>query len=205
MEKPRAHLKDGIKRVIISFLSSDVLVSVICVNHEKQDSYLNVVSDDSSTCLASTAEVISDNSDVMERFMTVVYGITATQKTMDSPSGEMWFDSCGSAQNIIPVSTGRAEVIAEPPVCLFSTCCLELTCPLEEATKHNTKRSRAASIRVPHEGILALQRIRLSPMTLTVIPTLLPMVLGLTGIALNNHFVKSFPDITTNLAIATEW
>jgi glyceraldehyde 3-phosphate dehydrogenase len=109
------HITAGAKKVVFSApAKDDTPTFVMGVNHKKLTSQHTIVSNASCTtnCLAPIAKVLHDKFGIAEGLMTTVHAVTATQKTVDSPSLKDWRGGRGAYQNIIPSSTGAAKAVS---------------------------------------------------------------------------------------------
>lgn len=171
LEKANAHIRGGAQRVVVSAPSPDAPMFVMGVNEDKYDpSSMTIVSNASCTtnCLAPLAKVINDNFGIEEGLMTTVHAVTATQKTVDGPSGKAWRDGRGAFQNIIPASTGAAKAVGKVipelngkltgmafrvPVPDVSV--VDLTCRLRRGASYETiKEAVKKAAQGPMKGIL---------------------------------------------------
>ena len=109
------HLTGGAKKVVISAPSKDLPMFVMGVNHKDIRPEDQLISNASCTtnCLAPLAKVINDEFGLVEGLMTTVHASTATQFTVDSPSGKNYRLGRSALSNVIPSTTGAAVAVTK--------------------------------------------------------------------------------------------
>ncbi len=107
------HLTAGAKKVIMSAPSKDDTPMFVYGVNDKTYAGQAIISNASCTtnCLAPIAKVLNDKWGIKRGLMTTVHAATATQKTVDGPSGKDWRGGRGILENIIPSSTGAAKAV----------------------------------------------------------------------------------------------
>jgi len=112
-ETAQKHLDAGAQKVILSAPSKDDTPMFVCGVNDKTYAGQAIVSNASCTtnCLAPVAKVLHDKWGIKRGLMTTVHAATATQKTVDGPSGKDWRGGRGILENIIPSSTGAAKAV----------------------------------------------------------------------------------------------
>ncbi|HEU0027215.1 MAG TPA: type I glyceraldehyde-3-phosphate dehydrogenase [Ktedonobacterales bacterium] len=113
--KASAHLRDSVKKVIISApAKGEDITLVLGVNEDKYDpAKHNVISNASCTtnCLAPAAKVINDAFGIERGLMTTIHSYTNDQRILDVVHKDLR-RARAAAQNIIPTSTGAARALA---------------------------------------------------------------------------------------------
>jgi len=204
-EKAQAHLKGGAKKVIISAPSADAPMFVMGVNEKSYTSDINVLSNASCTtnCLAPLAKVIHDKFTIIEGLMTTIHSYTATQKTVDGPSGKDWRGGRAAAQNIIPSSTGAAKAVGKVipdlngkltgmsmRVPTANVSVVDLTCRIEKGASYDEiKKVIKAASEGEMSGILAYTEDDIVSSDLNGHEAS-SIFDAKAGISLNNNFVK---------------
>ena len=111
LEKSSAHLKNGIKKVIISAPAENAPTFVYGVNHQKYNRE-SVISNASCTtnCLAPILQVLHQNFGVESGLMTTIHSYTNDQNLLDVKHKDIR-RARAAGLNMIPTSTGAAKAI----------------------------------------------------------------------------------------------
>lgn len=205
IDKAKAHLTGGAKKVIISAPSADAPMFVCGVNLDKYTKDIDVLSNASCTtnCLAPLAKVINDKYGIIEGLMTTIHSYTATQKTVDAPSSKDWRGGRTAAQNIIPSSTGAAKAVGKVIPSLngkltgmsmrvptSNVSVVDLTCRLEKgASYEDIKKTMKEAAEGEYKGILAYTEDEIVSSDMNGNPAS-SIFDAKAGISLNDNFVK---------------
>ena len=115
-ELAKKHIDAGAKKVVLSApAKDDTPTFVMGVNHNDYKADFDIVSNASCTtnCLAPIVEVLDRHFGVENGIMSTIHAVTATQKSIDSPSFNNWRLGRSAYQNIIPSSTGAAKAVGK--------------------------------------------------------------------------------------------
>jgi glyceraldehyde 3-phosphate dehydrogenase len=114
-DKARAHLRDTVKKVIISApAKGEDITIVLGVNEDKYDpGRHNIISNASCTtnCLAPAAKVVNDHFGIEKALMTTVHSYTNDQRILDVVHKDLR-RARAAAANIIPTTTGAARALS---------------------------------------------------------------------------------------------
>ncbi len=115
-EKARAHLHDGVKKVIISAPArNEDITIVIGVNEDRYDpARHNVISNASCTsnCIVPVIKVLHDAFGIRRGLMSTIHAYTNDQRILDTVHRDLR-RARSAGQNIIPTSTGAARAVGE--------------------------------------------------------------------------------------------
>ena len=113
-EKARAHLGDGVKKVIISAPArNEDLTVVLGVNQDMYDpGRHHIISNASCTtnCIAPVVKVLHDSFGIRRGLMTTIHAYTNDQRILDVVHSDLR-RARAAALNIIPTTTGAARAV----------------------------------------------------------------------------------------------
>ena len=114
IEAASAHIRDSVKKVIITAPSPDAQMIVMGVNQDAYDPSQAVVSNASCTtnCLAPVTKVIHENFTIKAAAMTTVHAFTNDQNNLDNRHKDPR-RARGCTQSIVPTSTGAAKAMGK--------------------------------------------------------------------------------------------
>tara|TARA_B100000989_G_scaffold90449_1_gene65434 strand:- start:5164 stop:6171 length:1008 start_codon:yes stop_codon:yes gene_type:complete len=114
-DKLLAHLKNGVKKVIVSAPCKMADKTIVFgVNHKNINKNDKIISAASCTtnCLAPVAHVINNDFIIINGFMTTIHAFTSDQRILDNSHKDMR-RARSASQSIVPTSTGASKAIGE--------------------------------------------------------------------------------------------
>ena len=113
LNKAKAHLEAGAKRVLISGPAGDADKTIVYgVNHQTLTAEDLIVSNASCTtnCLAPVAKVLHELAGIERGYMTTIHSYTGDQPTLDTMHSDL-YRARAAAMSMIPTSTGAAKAL----------------------------------------------------------------------------------------------
>ena len=119
-EEVKEHLKDSVKKVILSASPRDDKIPMFVIGVNQQDiGDNNIISCASCTtnCVAPIAKTIDETLGIKKALMTTIHAYTSDQRLLDGSHKDLR-RARAAAVNIIPTTTGAAEAVAKiyPPL-----------------------------------------------------------------------------------------
>jgi len=115
VEKARAHLTAGAKKVVISAPAKGegVKTIVLGVNEDVLTADDEIISNASCTtnCIAPVMKLLEDNFGIEKAMMTTVHSYTASQRLQDAPAKDLR-EARAAAENIVLTTTGASKATA---------------------------------------------------------------------------------------------
>lgn len=114
MKAAKEHIKDTVKRVVISSVAPSVPTFVCGVNLDDFDPKMKVISNASCTtnCMAPLLKILNDKFIIEEGLATTIHALTSSQSPIDSfTKSNNWSIGRGGMQNVIPTTTGSAKAL----------------------------------------------------------------------------------------------
>ncbi len=112
----KLHLRESVKKVIISAPSPDADITIVLGVNEKQynPKTQHIISNASCTtqCLGPIIKVLHENFTIVRGMMTTVHSYTNDQKILDLPHKDLR-RARAAACSIIPTSTGASEALTQ--------------------------------------------------------------------------------------------
>jgi len=114
--KAQAHLRDSVKKVLISAPAKNEDVTIVLgVNEEQYDpGKHHVISNASCTtnCIAPVVKVLNQNFGVSKGLMTTIHAYTSDQRLLDTFHRDLR-RARAAAMNIVPTTTGAARAVTQ--------------------------------------------------------------------------------------------
>lgn len=120
VEKAKAHLDAGAKRVVITAPMKgkvDGIVSESILSGINEDKFETCQISSNASCTTNSVspviQILHEKIGIEKAMLSTIHAYTGTQKIVDSPDAKDWRRGRAGAQNIVPSTTGAAIAVTE--------------------------------------------------------------------------------------------